>query len=65
MTPPLALNVKGKKYLWDGKTYNSEDEAVGISKSYEKEGFDIHIFEQENEYMVYSRRVAAVQESTD
>jgi hypothetical protein len=65
MTPPLAIKVEGKKYVWDGEIFNSENEAVETSESYEKDGFDIHIFEQDTKYMVYSRRVAAVQESTD
>ena len=65
MTPPLAIDVNGKKYMWDGEIYNSEKDAVETSKSYEKDGFDIHMFEQDNEYMVYSRRIAAVQESAD
>ena len=65
MTPLLAINVKGEKYLWDGKIYDSENKAVETCESYQKDGFDIHMFEQDNEYMVYSRRVAVVQESTD
>ena len=65
MIPPLAINVKGKKYMWDGKIYNSENEAVETCESYEKDGFDIHMFEQENEYLVYSRRIAVAEESTD
>jgi hypothetical protein len=65
MTLPLALKVRGKKYLWDGNIYNSENEAVEICKSYEKDGFEIHMFEQENEYLVYSRRIAIAEESTD
>jgi hypothetical protein len=65
MTPPLAMSVRGQKYLWDGKIYNSEDEAVETCTSYEKDGFDIHMFKQDNEYMVYSRRIAVAEVSTD
>ena len=65
MTPPLAMSVRGKKYLWDGEIYNSENEAVETCKSYEKDGFDIHMFKQDNKYLVYSRRIAVTEESSD
>lgn len=53
-------NVKildDKKFMWDGKIYESEEEAKKIISSYEAEGFEVRMILQENKYIVYTRRV--------
>ena len=65
MTIPLARKVEGKKFLWDGRTYESEDQAQQMAKSYEKDGFEVHFevqsLSEEKRYLVYSRRIAEKQ----
>ena len=61
MTIPLARKAKGKKFVWDGITYESEDQAQLAAESYEKDGFEVHLFSEEDQYLVYSRRVAEKQ----
>jgi len=61
MTMPLARKVEGKKFMWDGVTYDSEEKAREIMGAYEKDGFEVQMFVEGDQYLVYSRRVAAVQ----
>jgi hypothetical protein len=61
MTAPLARKVEGKKFLWDGGTYGTEDEAQQVMHGYEQDGFETRLFVEDDQYLVYSRRVATVQ----
>ena len=54
------LNVKildGKKFMWDGKTYDTEEEAREVISGYGKEGFETRMLEEEGKYLAYTRRV--------
>jgi hypothetical protein len=54
----LAIRVDDKKYMWDGKLYETEDEARKVKEEYEKENFEVHITKgEEGKFLVYSRRV--------
>ncbi len=61
MSVPLAKKVKGKKFMWDQIMYETEDLARRTAEAYEKEGFEVQMYAEKNQYLVYSRRVAAVQ----
>lgn len=61
MDMPLARKVEGKKFMWDGATYEKEDQARQTMAVYEKDGFEVKVFEEEGRYLVYSRRLATVQ----
>ena len=61
MTIPLAKKVDGKKFMWDGGTYDSPEAAQKIMEDYAKDGFEVQMVEQGGQYLVYSRRVATVQ----
>ena len=61
MTTPLARKVDGKKFLWDGRTYESAAAAQEVMEGYAKDGFEVQMFEEDGHYLVYSRRVAAAQ----
>ncbi len=49
--------IESKKYMWDGKTYESEKEGQDIKKRYEKADFEAELIEENGKYLVYSRRV--------
>lgn len=49
--------IESKKFMWDGKTYESQEDAQGVKESYESEGFDTEIIEEEDQYLLYTRRV--------
>jgi len=63
MTIPLARKVDGKKFLWDGRTYDSKKEAYEATEAYTSEGFETQMLEEDGRLLVYSRRVATVQTS--
>jgi len=41
-----------KKFMWDGKTYISESEAISIKAEYEKNNFETRIVQEEEKYVV-------------
>ncbi len=61
MTIPLAKKFDGKKFMWDGGTYETPAAAQEVMEGYAKEGFEVQMVEDEGHYLVYSRRVAVVQ----
>ena len=61
MTIPLARKVDGKKFMWDGGTYDSPEAAQKMMEDYAKDGFEVQMVEEGGQYLVYSRRVATVQ----
>jgi hypothetical protein len=63
MTIPLAKKINGKKFLWDGGSYANRDEAAQAMEAYEKDGFEVQLVTEGDQYLVYSRRVAGQQSS--
>lgn len=61
MNIPLARKVEGKKFMWDGITYESDDQARQAAESYEKDGFVVQLFSEDGQYLIYSRRIAEKQ----
>ena len=57
MNSDLAKIVDGKKFMWDGETYDSREQAVRAADSYKVENFETEIEEAEGKFLVYSRRV--------
>lgn len=58
MDIPLAKKVNGKKFMWDGGVYESDDQAQKVMEDYAKEGFEVQKFVEEGQFLVYSRRAA-------
>jgi hypothetical protein len=59
MSIPLARQVNGKKFMWDGVVYDSDDQAQQVLEGYAKDGFEVEKFVEAGQFLVYSRRVAA------
>ena len=55
--PDLAKLVDGKKYMWNGNEYTDKGSAEQAKETYLKDGFEVLIFEEEDKFMVYSRRL--------
>jgi len=64
MIIPLSRKIDGKKFLWDHVNYESREEAQKAMEAYEQEGFEVKLIENENQFLVYSRRVAAEQSAS-
>lgn len=61
MSAPLAAKFEGKKYMWDGAVYETEEQARITAESYQKQGFEVRVSPNSDKYLVYSRRVAVAQ----
>jgi hypothetical protein len=56
---PIEKIVRdGKKFMWDGKLYPTEQEAGGVAASYAKDGFETAVAKCESSFKVYTRRKA-------
>jgi hypothetical protein len=52
-----SITVDGKKFLWDGGSFKSHDEALHQAEAYKNENFEIYLVRMDESYLVYSRRV--------
>ncbi|MFZ5447799.1 MAG: hypothetical protein ACOZFS_04070 [Thermodesulfobacteriota bacterium] len=59
MTIPLAREVAGKKFMWDGAIYVTKDDAKQAMEAYKKEGFEVHIFLEDDKYLVFNRKLVS------
>ena len=57
MTVPLAREVAGKKFMWDGATYVTRDDARQSMENYKKDGVEVHMFLENDKYLLYTRRL--------
>jgi hypothetical protein len=55
--PDLSKLIDGKKYMWDGEVYESEEQAQEVKKKYEDDEFEVQLIKEESQFLVYSRRV--------
>ena len=49
--------IDGKKFMWDGQTYDTRKMGQEIISNYEKDGFETRLAEEQGKYFVYTRRV--------
>jgi hypothetical protein len=59
MAGPRARIFDGMKFMWDGREYDSTEEAQKVRAEYEKERFEVHVVEEDGKIHVYTRRVVA------
>jgi len=53
----LARTFGGKKFMWDGKTYQNQKEAKEVEQKYKSDSFDVGLVEQDGQYFLFTRRV--------
>ena len=53
----ISKNFDGKKFMWDGKTYETEDVAKDAEGTYKENGFDTRIISEGDHYSIYTRRL--------
>jgi hypothetical protein len=54
---PLAREVAGKKFMWDGATYVTRDDARQAMAAYKKDGYEVHMFLEEDKYLIFTRKL--------
>jgi len=63
MTAPTVRFVAGRKFMWDGRVYPSQDDAAKAQAAYQHDGFETCTCEGEGAFLVYTRR--AIKQVTD
>jgi hypothetical protein len=53
----LSRKIKGKKFMWDGNEYTSEEEAKAKAENYSKDGFETELINEDGKYYVFTRRI--------
>ncbi len=61
MSIPLSKKIEGKKFVWDGAPYDTEAQARQTMEAYRQNGFEVQLSQDNGQFLVYSRRRAAVQ----
>ena len=49
--------IDSKKFMWDGKTYETQEDAQGVKGQYEADGFETQLLEEEGQFLLFTRRV--------
>jgi len=57
MSPNLSLIHAGKKFMWDGCSYATREEAAPAQEAYLKDNFEVEVVEEEGKFLIYTRRV--------
>ncbi len=55
--PKSSSIIDGKKFMWDGVTYESETDAQAAKKTFEEEGFEVELIKENDQSLIYTRRV--------
>ena len=55
--PDVSRIINGKKFMWDGIVYPSQEEAQNVMEKYKKDNFEVEFLKEENQCLVYTRRV--------
>jgi len=53
----LARIFDEKKFMWDGRAYNDVKEMTETKQKYQKDGFEVRVVEEDNQYFLFTRRV--------
>lgn len=54
--PESSLHFDGRKFMWDGQEYETEDDAKKAAQGYEEDGFEVKSVKEEGKHLVYTRR---------
>jgi len=55
--PDVARRFDDKKFMWDGRIYETEEEAKGVMEEYQTKDFETKMLEEEGKYLLYTRKV--------
>ncbi len=47
----------GKKFMWDGEEYESEEKANEVRQAYAEKGFEVELCREDDKVLLYTRRV--------
>jgi hypothetical protein len=55
--PQRAVMIEGKKFLWDGRLFDTHDDASRQAEAYKTDNFEVQLVERGNQHLVYTRRL--------
>lgn len=55
--PNRAAIIDGKKFLWDGRLFETHEDASRQAEAYKNDNFEVHLEEQGGKRLVYTRRL--------
>jgi hypothetical protein len=55
----LARLFDGKKFMWDGKKYDTEAESLEQEQHYRSLGFEVRLAVEDDGHYLFTRRVVA------
>ncbi len=55
--PDSSKIINGKKFMWDGVTYDSEDAALETKKKYQGDKFEVELIKEDQQPLLYTRRM--------
>ena len=55
--PEISKKIAGKKYMWDGNTYETEESARELEQTYKGDNFETELLNEDGKFLVYTRRV--------
>ena len=55
--PDRATIVDGKKFLWDGRLFETHDDASRQAEAYKSDNFEVQMVEADGKHLVYTRRL--------
>ncbi|HLB74889.1 MAG TPA: hypothetical protein VJJ98_12780 [Sedimentisphaerales bacterium] len=47
----------GKKFMWDGEEYDSQEKAGAVEKQYAEKGFEVQTCREDGKVILYTRRI--------
>jgi len=53
----MARTFDGKKFMWDGRIYESAVEVEEVRQSYQNNGFDVERVDESGQQFLFTRRV--------
>lgn len=57
LTPNLTMIREGKKFMWDGRVFDTQEECLQQAEAYLKDNFEVQTVEQDGKFLVYTRRM--------
>jgi len=57
VNPNSVLVSEGKKFMWDGRSLESAEDATRAADGYQQEGFEVRTVMEGGKFFVYTRRV--------
>ena len=55
--PDSSKIINGRKVMWDGVVYESENDAQEVKKKYQDDKFEVELVKEEEKFLLYTRRV--------